>query len=355
MINQVRKPKNALNLCFLFTLISLLISVLMMAPGKSIVNAVSSDPIINMNYQALVSSADVVYTGTITTSQYGMPIGTGAMGSLVWNDASTLKFQINRVDVYGYNSAATGSLDGQNDYGYGCGFVNVNLGGSPLTSSTNQRLSLYDGKLSIQGNGVSADIIGNTNSDVFALKINDTRSAPSAINIDLNMLQNPDVTVGNHVATTRTSNSGGQIRLQQTFTQPAASGNTQFNHYCSSAVVIDASGRTGTVSYPNSATVRLTLPAATGVVYVYIGSHASMNSADNVITLATNKVNSSKSSGFDSIYASNQSWWQNFWSKSYVHLPADNTYINIQNKWLYSGRLYSIYFRRTWQDNLLSD
>ncbi|MBN2862516.1 MAG: hypothetical protein JXN62_05100, partial [Bacteroidales bacterium] len=301
-----------------------------------IVNEVSSAPIINMNYQSLVSSGDVHHTGIITTSRDGMPIGTGSMGSLVWsNNDHSLNFQINRVDVFGWNSAAAGSLDGHNDYGYGCGFVNVDLGGNPLTSSTSQHLSLYDGKLVIRGTGVNVDIIGDTNSDVFALKIDDTRSYPSSINIDLVMLQDPDEIIGTHKATTRTSNSGGQIRLKQTFGQPAATGYTQFDHYCSSAVVADVAGRTGTVSYPDSRTVRLTLPASTGTLYVYIGSHAILNSSDDVINLAADKVKSAKTRGFDNIYSSNQSWWQNFWSKSYIHLPADSTTIDIQRKWFY--------------------
>lgn len=331
----VRKVQKLKKIFTMFLVCTLIASVFIMVPDNGKVYADSSAPILNMDYKSYVSAGDVNYTGVITTSQHGMPIGNGRMGSLVWNNnASSLNFQINRVDVFGFNSACTG-VDGNSDYGYGCGFVNVNFGGSPLTSSTKQLLSLYDGKLAIQGSGVSTDIVSDMNSDVFALKINDTRSAPSPISIDLVMLQNPDTKKGNQTATIRTSDSGGQIRLKQTFTQPAATGYTQFNHYCSSAVVIDAAGRAGTVSYPDTKTVRLTLPASTGTAYVYIGSHASMNSNDDVIAMATDKVNALKTSGFDSIYTNNQSWWQDFWSKSYVFLPADNTTEDLQKKWIY--------------------
>jgi hypothetical protein len=328
-----KKLKKTLTLFWMFILIILL---LILTHGSIIVNVVSVGQIIKLDYQSLVSSGDVHQTGIITTSRHGMPIGTGSMGSLVWsNNDHSLNFQINRVDVFGWNSAATGSLDGHNDYGYGCGFVNVDLGDNPLATSTNQHLTLYDGKLAIQGNGVNVDIIGDMNSDVFALKIDDTRSSPSSISIDLVMLQDPDEVIGTHMATTRTSNSDGQIRLKQIFEQPAATGYKQFDHYCSSAVVADVAGRSGTVNYPDTRTVRLTLPAAKGTVYVYLGSHASLNSSDDVIILAANKVNSAKNRGFDSIYSGNQSWWQNFWSKSYIHLPADSITIDIQRKWLY--------------------
>ena len=150
------------------------------------------------------------------------------------------------------------------------------------------------------------------------------------------MLQDTDVVVmGTHTATTRTSNTGGQISLKQIFEQPAATGYALFDHYCSSAVVADVAGRTGTVSYPDSKTVRITLPAKKGTAYVYIGSHASLNRSDDVVKLAANTVNSAKTKGLDGIYSSNQSWWQDFWSKSYIHLPADSTAIDIQKKWLY--------------------
>lgn len=320
----------------LFLVLILIASLFIMGSSRGMVNRVSPAPLIIMNYQSLVSTGDVQHTGIITTPHYGMPMGTGSMGSLVWNnDDHSLNFQINRVDVFGWNSAGTGRLNGHNDYGYGCGFVNVDLGGQALSSSTSQHLSLYDGKLSIRGDGVNVDIIGDTKSDVFALKIDDARPSPSSINIDLAMLQNPDEVIGTHKATTRISNNDRQIRLTQTFEQPAATGFTQFDHYCSSAIVIDIAGRAGRVSYPDKKTVRLTIEAKAGTAYVYIGSHASVNRSDNVINLAGSKVTSTKAKGFDRIYTGNQSWWKNFWSKSYIYLPADKTTQDIQRKWLY--------------------
>lgn len=321
----------------LFLAVMLFASLFIMASKDIKVESVSPAPIISVNYQSLVSLGDVDHTGIITTSRYGMPIGTGSMGSLVWsNNDHSLNFQVNRVDVFGWNSAATGHLNGHNDNGYGCGFLNVDLGGHPLTSTTSQHLSLYDDKLVIHGEGVNVDIIGNVNSDVFALKIEDARPSPAPINIDLVMLQDSDVVVrGTHTATTKTGNTGGQISLMQTFEQLAATGYAQFDHYCSSAVVAAVGGRTGTVSYPDNKTVRITLPAKKGTAYVYIGSHASMNRSDDVVKLAANMVDSAKAKGFDDIYSCNQSWWQDFWSKSYVCLPADSTTTDIQRKWLY--------------------
>lgn len=302
-------------------------------------------PIINVDYKALVSAADINHTGQITTSYFVLPIGTGTMNSLVWNaGGSTLKFQINRVDVFGYNSASTfpEGKSGHSDYGYGCAFVNVNLGGNPLTSSTTQHLSIYDGKLAIQGDRVSVDIIAHTESDVFALKIDDSRDSPSSIAIDLVMLQDPDVTIGTHTAALRTSDSDRQIRLKQTFKQPAATGYTEFDHYCSSAVVIDVKGRSGSVSYPDAKTIRLTLPAGNETFYVYMASDANMDRSANTVVDATKTVNVAVDSGFDRIYSGNQKWWQDYWSKSYIHLPED---IKFQANWVYNFYLNALCMR----------
>ena len=130
----------------------------------------------------LVSAADIDFTGLTPKAYHGMPIGTGEMGSLVWNSGSSaLKFQINRTDVFGCNSAVTAvSGDVPNDedvtkvvsdFGYGCGFLTVDFGGPPFGPATKHHLSLYDGKLAIAGEGVSAEIIAGVDADALLMRI----------------------------------------------------------------------------------------------------------------------------------------------------------------------------------------
>ncbi|MCX6879645.1 MAG: hypothetical protein NTW21_38440 [Verrucomicrobia bacterium] len=95
-------------------------------------------PLVTADCQKLVSAADVDFTGLTPKPYHGMPIGTGEMGSLVWNSGSSaLKFQINRTDVFGCNSAVT-AVNGDvpndedvtkvvSDFGHGCGFVTVDI------------------------------------------------------------------------------------------------------------------------------------------------------------------------------------------------------------------------------------
>ena len=149
-------------------------------------------PLVTADCQKLVSAADIDFTGGLPKSYHGMPVGTGEMGSLVWNSGSSaLKFQINRTDVFGCNSAVT-AISGDvpndedvtkvvSDFGNGCGFVTVDFGGTPFGPTTKHHLSLYDGKLAIAGEGVSAEIIAGVDADAFIMRIKDSRSAPQDI------------------------------------------------------------------------------------------------------------------------------------------------------------------------------
>ena len=186
--------------------ISLLGSLLLVsacyAGGAS--DALPLGPLITADIRNLVSAADIHFTGPISKAYFGMPIGTGAMDSLVWNNGSNgLKFQVNRSNVFGYNSAMTGVSgdafdDGDvtklsSDFGCGCAFVTVDVGGNPFNAATTQHLSLYDGELTVAGEGVTAEILAGVDADAFVVKIKDSRSAPQAIRVDLTMLQKAGV------------------------------------------------------------------------------------------------------------------------------------------------------------------
>ena len=59
--------------------------------------------ILDVNMKRLVAQADLSLLGPVPRSEAGMPIGNGRMGTLIWTEPTTLKTQINRVDVFGNN------------------------------------------------------------------------------------------------------------------------------------------------------------------------------------------------------------------------------------------------------------
>jgi len=335
-------------------------------------------PLMTADYQKLVSAADIDFTGLTPKPYHGMPIGTGEMGSLVWNSGrSALKFQINRTDVFGCNSAVT-AISGDvpndedvtkvvSDFGYGCGFVTVDFGGTPFGPATQHHLSLYDGKLAITGEGVSAEIIAGVDADAFIVKIKDSRTIPQDIRVDLTLLQKAGVTkrppsitqdaakvlaqqgetvesllakgaIKQHFSTSANGSEGTQLWLTQKFEQEAATEFRELDHYSGSSVVIDVAGRSATVSNPTPETVSLTVKAGAGEVLVYIASAATLDkkvSVAQVLAKAKDRAKAAKAKGYDKMFASNQAWWREFWGKSTVYLPGDEASRSIQNKWYY--------------------
>ena len=85
------------------------------------------------------------------------------MGSLVWTSPSALKFQLNRVDVYANNSFTTSFNKRHSEYCGGTGLVDldfVDFGEEVFPESrTIQHLSVYDGLLTVEGEGVKTKVL----------------------------------------------------------------------------------------------------------------------------------------------------------------------------------------------------
>ena len=67
--------------------------------------------LLDVDHTALVARADLVYDRPVARSEEGMPLGNGRMGSQVWTVPTALRLQINRVDVFGSDSATNSFPD----------------------------------------------------------------------------------------------------------------------------------------------------------------------------------------------------------------------------------------------------
>ncbi|MEP6663241.1 MAG: hypothetical protein ABJC04_06205, partial [Verrucomicrobiota bacterium] len=72
---------------------------------------------LNVDYRALVSRADIVYDKLVPRPEEGFPMGNGSMGGLIWLTTNGIEAQINRPDVFGNNSYT--GLPGGGELGYG--------------------------------------------------------------------------------------------------------------------------------------------------------------------------------------------------------------------------------------------
>ena len=89
---------------------------------------------IAVDYRALVSRADLVYHGPAEVSIDGTPIGNGMMGTTVWTTPDSVRFHLNRRDLFSSDRNHAGSHRSPVDYRGGCARLEVNVGGQAFAA-----------------------------------------------------------------------------------------------------------------------------------------------------------------------------------------------------------------------------
>ncbi len=295
----------------------------------------AASTLMKVDYRTIVSRADLSFSEPPKRSEEGLPVGTGRMGSLVWTTPSALKLQINRVDVFANNGATNSFPERHTDYSNGCGFVDidfVDFGEDVFVEPEfGQKLSLYDGVVSTRGKGVSTRVVASQASDVIAIEVEDNRDRPTPINIDLRMLRYQSqfhlgknfelsqqnavmVKTRNHFATSRLHTLENRIGLTQSFDEGT--------FHCGSAVVIGVMGRDAKAKIANETTARLSVAGGKGRFTILISSAASFDSKADLVAGATEALVAAEKASFEQLLASNRTWWESFWKRSFVLLRS---------------------------------
>ncbi len=274
----------------------------------------------SIDYKSLISGADLYYNKPASRSEEGIPVGNGRMGSLVWTIPSSLKFQINRVDIFGNNAASNSFFERNTDYCSGAGFVDIDFvtwGDDVFTPPFfNQHLSCYDGIVTTNGNKIKTQTIAWNEQDVMAVKIEDSRDAPQSIVIRLRMLRDTVVKRGNHAATSRLKINGNHIILTQQFEED--------KYYCGSALVVTVTGRESRVRIANNTELQLIVKPGNEPFTVFISTAATFKKTGDITSITEDQINAAISAGFENMVVSNMKWWNTFWEKSYVRLHSDD-------------------------------
>ena len=272
----------------------------------------------SIEYEQLISRADLIYTSPVTRSEAGMPVGNGTVGSLVWTTPTSLNFQINRVDVFAMNASSNNFYQRHTDYCGGTGFVDIDFSADTTdvftASNFHQRLSCYQGRVTTEGKDIKTRVFASMSDDVMVVEVDDQRLSPAAISINLRALRSPVARRGNHTATSQLKALHRRISLTQVFEED--------NYFCSSSVVIGVVGRTAKAIFVNQSTARIVVPASTGKFAVLIASAASFERDKNLLQLTIDKLDRASAAGPDQLIQSNTTWWADFWQKSFVHLHS---------------------------------
>jgi len=287
------------------------------------------------DYRELVSRADLRYDKPASRSEEGLPVGNGKMGSLVWTTPSALRLQINRVDVYANNSSTNSFFERNGDYCGGCGFVDIHFSGAGEDafpeSGFPQHLSLYDGLLTINGNGVDARVLAWPDRDVMAIAASDRRPVPEPAVVSLRMLRYASQYFGaqlealirdrivmvqnrSHTAASQLLIRGNRIVLAQEFREAS--------FCCKSAVAIGIEGRQAKPHFANETEVRLSVRASRGDFTIFIASAATFDPNEDVVAAALSHLEAAAAKGFSWLAKDTARWWRDFWSRGYVELDG---------------------------------
>ena len=286
--------------------------------GTTMAQSKTGVEFLNVDYQKLASRADLHYSQPVKTSEEGMPVGNGRMGSLVWTTPEALHLQINRVDIFGNDASSNNFYERNTDYCGGAGFVDIDFlkAGSSVFSGPNfsQHLSCSDGLVTIESGGVKIEALAWNKQDVMAIRLSGENQGIYQLVAHLRMLRQPIVKTGDHTAASELKVEGNQLILTQKFTENA--------FYCSSAVVMAVEGCPSDIALENKTDLRAFLGSGNKTVTVFIASAASFDPKEDVVLSAQKQLAAARATGFDGLLQSNREWWKTYWEKSFVILHS---------------------------------
>lgn len=281
-------------------------------------NAPKHASTIDVDYRALVSQSDLIYRSPVERPVEGQPVGNGRMGTLVWTTPSAIRFQINRSDVFAVNKEHGGSFTGPTDYFGACAQITIDVGGQPFAAGNafSQKLSLYDAEATIAGEAVSVRCFVSAIADVLALEIDDRRGQPQPVRLTVSMSRAPEVIHGSHAARYEFVDSTDSALVVQRFHEK--------EYRCTAAVAarVVEEGTQAEVSGERARTI--VAPAKAGKRTLLIASAASWAPGADAGQTAVELLGSAGQRTYDDLFGEHARWWQEFWSRTYVHLTSED-------------------------------
>lgn len=290
--------------------------------------------LIQVDYRRLISRSDLVYESPAFASVEGIPIGNGRMGTTVWTTPSSIKFQINRVDVFASDKHHAGHQWGSTDYCRSCAWLEIDLGGEPLARGGpfHQRLSLYNAETTLKGDGVRVRCFVSAVTDVLVVEVDDQRDKPQDILVTTSMWRDPVVTTrldlfqgqevetGTHTVRYSFSNRNDTILLVQEFDEVRKFRSEKY--YCASVVASRVVGRPVTVAPSGERARTITIPAKKGRTTLLVSSTATFSREADVSAVATKQLEDATVQSYDTLRDAHTAWWHSYWNRTFVHLTS---------------------------------
>jgi hypothetical protein len=280
-----------------------------------------------IDFRELVSRGDIHLDGPVTRSEGGMPIGNGVMGSLVWTGPQSLKFQINRTDVFANNCETNSFPERSMDYGYACGYIDVDFpdyyDAVFAEKELKQHLSIYDGILTMTGRDVVCQVLAWHKNDIMLIHVEDNRENTSGSVVRLRMMRLPFVRIRSHTAESTFTKGqppcppflrGKGVVLSQEFKEDA--------YICSSALAVDVEGKPYRIMENSDGELALHLEPGEGTYTILIGSSAAFAEKEESLRKVAAEMAKTPAETFETIVEDNKKWWSDYWRKGYIQLSS---------------------------------
>lgn len=281
----------------------------------------------------LISASDLTYSQPVPRSEEGIPVGTGRMGSLVWTTTNRLHFQINRVDIYANNCRTNSFVEVHDDYCGGCAFLDITFDGHPFPESGfRQHLSIYDGALTIDGNGVSIRIVPCMDQDAFAIMVERHQPSEQRVTATLRMLRyetkffgrQTEALAEEHIIRVPHRSQTATSQLLQEKNRIALTQEFREGDFCAkSAVAVAIQGTSAEAEIVNDTDICLTANQS-GPVTIMISSAATLEADEDVATAAFRQLDTILSQDSAGLERQSQDWWHNFWAQGSMELHSED-------------------------------
>ena len=280
---------------------------------------------VDIDYRALVSQADLVYESPAEWSVEGTPIGNGRRGTMAWTTPSAVHFQINRCDVFASDRYHAGHQYGDCDYAGACAQVTLDVGDDVFHTGNGfrQHLSVYDAEFTVAAADIYVRGFVHSADDVMVLQVDDQRPDPQPLRLTVSMWRPPQVETvltlwpdktlktGTHVARYTFEEGAHSIVLRQAFDEIREF--TDSSYHGTSAVAAAVADRPVTIDTDSDRSRTLATSAMNGKATFHIASAAS-ETIDLPETIAD--------SSYDALRRVHTEWWHDFWARTFVHLGS---------------------------------
>ncbi len=325
--------------------------------------------LIKVDYRALVSRADLVYESPAEVSIEGTPIGNGCMGTTVWTTPRSVRFQINRNDLFSSDRNHAGSHGCPVDYRGPCARIEVDVGDVVFEKGDSfcQHLSVYDAECTVTGKGFRLRCFVSSARDLLVLEYDDQRSDPRDISVTVCMWRSPEVRTplylwpsgkwapeevetGTHSARYEFSEPDGKILVVQNFDETREFRDEEYHG--ASSVAVQVAGNDTHIENPGQAAwepaalqwdekplhvdferIRIVrgVPQARTIVVpagnrrrTVLVASAAIQGEDGVGDRSLAALSKASEHSYEWLRNQHKQWWHEFWSRTFVHLTSED-------------------------------